>query len=392
MIRSETGGEEHHYSRGFWSYVRRDDEIEGGRISALAALVQDQYELLTGGEKLPLFLDRDAIEWGQHWKTVIDKSLASTTFFIPVLTPAYFESPECRRELQEFIRKAKRLGYEDLLMPLLYVNVPGFPNELSQDPLIRSLRQFQYEDWTELSLADPSSPQHRKGVRRLALRLRQANQDAGLAEGVSTTPQIDLRLEEGMTNDSPGLLDRLAKAEEALPKSNDILRLISQDINLIGQIMTEGTACIKRADQQGKGFAARLVTVRRVASQLDCPTQRIWEWSNEYASHLHDINTGFRDLIERAPAEVQENPDSQAGFCDFFRSVTRVSAAASAALESIQKMIDACAPLKGMSRDLRPPLRRLEKGLTIMVEGGQVMNEWVQLIQASGIICSETDD
>lgn len=90
-------------SQGFWSYVHADDEAEGGRIACLARDVSSQFEMLTG-DTLELFLDRDAIKWGDDWKNKVDSSLASVAFFIPVLTPRYFKSPECRRELQFFAR------------------------------------------------------------------------------------------------------------------------------------------------------------------------------------------------------------------------------------------------------------------------------------------------
>lgn len=90
-------------SQGFWSYVHADDEAEGNRISRLARDVAAQFQMLIG-EPLDLRLDRDAIKWGEVWRDKIDLSLASVAFFIPVMTPRYFMSAECRRELQFFAR------------------------------------------------------------------------------------------------------------------------------------------------------------------------------------------------------------------------------------------------------------------------------------------------
>ena len=50
-------------------------------------------------------------------------------------------------------------------------------------------------------------------------------------------------------------------------------------------------------------------------------------------------------------------------------------------------MINAITPVEKMSRDLRPVLRRLRQGLTTMVEAREVTDEWVHLIDRSGIIC-----
>ena len=68
--------------RGFWSYVHEDDEAERGRISELAKDVVSQYKMRTG-ETIELFLDKDAIEWGNKWRKEIGDSLESVAFFIP---------------------------------------------------------------------------------------------------------------------------------------------------------------------------------------------------------------------------------------------------------------------------------------------------------------------
>lgn len=373
-------------SQGFWSYVHADDDAESGRISRLARDVVDQFQMLTG-ESISLFLDKVAISWGDDWRKKIDSNLASIAFFIPVMTPRYFMSPECRHELQFFARRATSLGIKDLVLPLHYVDVPSLRDETIVDDLITLVRTFQWEDWRDLRFTDPSSEGYRRGVSRLATRLVDANRNA---EGETVT-DIAHHIEETVditVDDSPGLLDRLAKAEEALPKWKETLQAIGQDIELIGKIMHEGTADINRGDAHGKGFAARIVVARRIARQLVEPSERIWSSGNEYVSHLNDVDDGFRAIIEKAPSEIQENPSSKEELCTFFSAVRGLSAAAHEALQSVQGMINTIAPIEKMSRDLRPVLRRLRQGLTILVEAGKVTDEWVQLIEASGVVCN----
>ena len=50
-------------------------------------------------------------------------------------------------------------------------------------------------------------------------------------------------------------------------------------------------------------------------------------------------------------------------------------------------MMNATEPVGNMSRDLREPLRRLRLSLATIVEGSEVINEWVQLIDGSGVEC-----
>jgi hypothetical protein len=152
---------------GFWSYVHADDEAEARRISRLATDVREQFEMLTG-EPIDLFLDRDAIQWGERWRDRIDDTLGSVAFFIPVLTPRYFQSAECRRELQFFARRATELGIRELVLPLLYVDVPALDDENPEDELVNLVKTFQRVDWRELRFAAPESEAYRRAVSSLA--------------------------------------------------------------------------------------------------------------------------------------------------------------------------------------------------------------------------------
>ena len=374
-------------SEGFWSYVHADDEAEGSRISRLARDVSGQFQMLTG-EPLELFLDRDAIKWGAEWKDKIDSSLASVAFFIPVLTPRYFMSPECRRELQFFARRATSLGLKELVLPLLYLDVPGLRDESHQDDLMALVRAFQWEDWHELRFAETSAGEYRRAVAKLAARLVEANRQVERVDVAGQVLQFDEGTSEGV-DEAPGFIDRVATAEEALPKLVETMTAIGKDIELIGQTMREATGDVKRGDSQAKGFGVRLLVAKRVARQLTDPVERIRSFGADFASQLHEVDQGVRTILEHAAAEVQREPNSKAAVCEFFGAVRTMSAAAHEGLGSIQGMIDAIAPLEKMSRDLRPVLRRLRQGLTAMVEAREVSDEWVQLIEATGIDCDD---
>jgi TIR domain len=373
-------------SQGFWSYVHADDEAEGGRISRLARDVAAQFEMLTG-EPLALFLDRDAIKWGEGWQDKIDTTLASVAFFIPVMTPRYFMSAECRRELQFFARQATRLGVKDLVLPLLYVDVPSLHESNTTDDLVGLVQTFQREDWTELRFADVSAEGYRKGVARLATRLVDANRQA--EQLFDTQPVVPASTEHlGESGEElPGYLDLIATAEETLPKLNATVVAIGQEMEVIGRLANVAGAEIKRGDDQRQGFAARLRAFQKLARELSEPSERVWSLGNDFASQLHGVDQGFRALIDQGADEVHLNPDSKPAICNFFSTVRSMSASAHAALNSIETMVAAMTPLEKISRDLRPVLRRFRQGLTTVVEAREVSDEWVQLTNASGIEC-----
>ena len=372
--------------KGFWSYVHADDKAENGRVSYLAQDVQAQFEMLTGDE-IDLFLDKDNIDWGDDWRNKIDESLSSVAFFIPILTPRYFMSSECRRELQFFAQRAKKLGIEELVLPLLYVDVPSLHEEAPPDDLVALVKTFQWEDWHELRFSDIESGEYRRGVARLAQRLVEANRKAEEANFTEAALESEPSIEDAY--DSPGLLDRLAETEETFPLWQETVEAIVEEIELIGQIMQEAAVDLEKSDTQGKGFAGRLVTARKVSQSLHEPTERIWSLGNEFASQLHRIDPGVRAIIEQAPSEIQESPESLSGFCAFFHSIRQLSASAREGLEQAQGMIDATSSLEAMSRNLRDPARRLRQGLTMMVEAREVTDEWVEIIEGTDIDCSE---
>jgi hypothetical protein len=154
---------------GFWSYAHEDDLLDGGNILQLSRLIMEEYNLLSG-EPLNLFVDSNDIAWGQQWRERIDSSLAETTFFIPIITPRYFTRPECRRELLEFAAKAKMLGVEELLLPILYIEMRDLSAE-NPDEAIALVARTQYVGWHTNRLLDAGSQEYRIAVNALAQRL-----------------------------------------------------------------------------------------------------------------------------------------------------------------------------------------------------------------------------
>jgi hypothetical protein len=303
---------------GFWSYVHADDDADGGRVSRLARDVVAQYEMLTG-EKIDLFLDRDNIPWGEEWRKEIDQSLSSIAFFISVLTPRYFMSSECRRELQKFARSARELGDEADVAAAVVERVP-----LESD-----------------------------------------------------------------TDASPGSLDQMAAAEDTLPKWQLTVEAIGVEIALVGQIVVNAAEEITRANAHRKGFAARLKVARSLAQRLREPSERVWSLGNQFSTQLYQIDEGFRALIEQASSDVQESPEARMQVCVFFYVVRSLSDSTHEGLAAVQSLIDQISPVESLSRDLRDPLRRLRQGFTLMLEAREVADEWVTLIDRTGIECDD---
>ncbi|MFI6583208.1 toll/interleukin-1 receptor domain-containing protein [Embleya sp. NPDC050493] len=173
---------------GFWSYTHRDDELDDGRIRRLAQSIGDEFEIITG-EELKVFVDKKSIEWGDGWRIRIDTALTSSTFLIPIITPRYFKSQQCRREIITFAGHAASLGLDELLLPIHYVNVPELTDNKDEDEVIALIRKRQWVDWRDLRLEDEKSPEYRKAINQLAARLSKILEESASVEAPLPVPR-----------------------------------------------------------------------------------------------------------------------------------------------------------------------------------------------------------
>jgi hypothetical protein len=213
--------------------------------------MEAQFEVLTG-ERLNLFLDKDAIKWGEGWQGKIDGNLEAVACFIPVMTPRYFMSAQCRRELQFFARRATQLGFKELVLPLLYVDVPVLHDDTATDDLVVLVRTFQREDWRELRYKDRSSEEYRRGVGRLAERLVEINREVEKSDVRTSAVRAAEPLQE-LGDEVPGFLDVMATFEEDLPKWTSTVQRIGEDVGEIAKV-TQDASDDAREEQRTAGI------------------------------------------------------------------------------------------------------------------------------------------
>lgn len=357
---------------GFWSYVHADDGVDFGRIGQLARDIVAHYEAIRA-EKIELFLDSDDLSWGDKWRSRIDESLSNVAFFVPVLTPRYFTSIECRRELQFFIDRTAKLGIEELILPILYIEVPELTNKESEDPLVQALQSSQWEDWRHLRFSNRDSSEYRTAVNKLATEVAARVDSVEATDIVAAAAEAEVEL----ADSEAGLLDRFAALEEAAPRWQQSLEDIGTEVQVIGEVMRRAKSDIDKAESQGKGFAARLTLVRRVASELEEPVGRIEKSAREWTIDMNSIDSGVRALIERAPAEYETQPTE---VLKLLGQIRGLALAAGQGLGSAEYLVQAIERTASMSKDLRPVLRRLRTSLRSMAEARGVVNEWLALI------------
>src|ERR1700722_2794638 len=105
----------------FMSYVRFNDQHDDGQLSTFRERLSAEVRAQTG-EEFPIFQDRNDILWGQSWQQRIDDTLDAATRLLVIITPGLFRSPACRAEVQRFVERERKLGRQDLILPVYYIS------------------------------------------------------------------------------------------------------------------------------------------------------------------------------------------------------------------------------------------------------------------------------
>jgi hypothetical protein len=357
------------HAQGFWSYVRADDQ--SGRITRLAENLKREHATQTGGRELELFLDQTSLDWGDDWKAKIEEAIEAATFFIPIITPRYFQSSECREELLGFASQAKDLGLIELLLPIYYVEVPGLRE--SNDPAMKAVASTKYVDFQHLRLADENSERYLVAVSDLAGRLvgiaEKAERPAAPAARptVETTPRPDKDL-----SAEPGDLEHLARMEDVFPRLAETMSSIGNELEEVGSFAEETKREMDESDAASRGFKGRLVVVSRLAHRLQEPADRIESLAASYAADLVEVDPGVLRMI-RAAATAEDDREDAETFIREVRKMVGASKEASSVMESLVGILEEAA---STSRELRGPLNQIREAIRNLVDGQAIIEGW----------------
>ncbi|HLO03935.1 MAG TPA: toll/interleukin-1 receptor domain-containing protein [Symbiobacteriaceae bacterium] len=165
---------------GFFSYARFDDRHERGRLSLLRERLSGEVQIQTG-QPFPIFQDQADLLWGDPWQSRLQQAIDGTSFLIPILTPSFFRSTACRREVGRFLHRERRAppfgekGGADRILPIYWVDAFALshPAGLAGDPIARALAGRQWADWRSLRLEPPDSLAWDRAIIGLAQALRE---------------------------------------------------------------------------------------------------------------------------------------------------------------------------------------------------------------------------
>jgi len=125
---------------------------------------------------MEIFQDRVNIRWGENWRDRIREALDETPLLIPIVTPNFLQSDECRDELEYFLEGEDRRRRWDLILPVYFYPVRKIDDRepIAGDYLAAELQRRQWQDWIELRAEAPDSPRRLAYLSRLAADLLDA--------------------------------------------------------------------------------------------------------------------------------------------------------------------------------------------------------------------------
>ena len=118
---------------GFLSYTRRDDQFFGGYITAFREALEAGVQVVTGDRGFRLFQDVEGIVIGEQWEKKLAEVIGRASFFLPMLSPLFLSSPNCREEVELFVGREGALGRDDMILPIYLVDSPKLEKAEERD-------------------------------------------------------------------------------------------------------------------------------------------------------------------------------------------------------------------------------------------------------------------
>jgi 8-oxo-dGTP pyrophosphatase MutT (NUDIX family) len=320
---------------GFMSYVHADDEADEGRLTEFRVRLEREVGVQTG-VAFTIFQDREDIHWGDAWRERVESSIDNATFLIPIITPSFFASDQCRAEFERFTIRERELNRTDLIFPVYYVSCPSLEDETTDDGIAEIIKSRQYTDWRKLRFGSLSSS---RAARRMALLARQLgaaltkegsrtaqDQISGGTKGVRAASATE-RTEQvsGSTSNLPNLIGLVRVFDGFYECQAEILREVrrSKVIKIfvqMGKSVLSGAAIVYNALERARSDAE--IKILHAGSENPYLSERVaLKRDSNYNEWREDISyvvrTGSR-LKDRLGSRMEVRKHSEGYFWRFF--------------------------------------------------------------------------
>jgi formylglycine-generating enzyme required for sulfatase activity len=151
--------------KAFMSYTKTDDEHTEGYPKRLCERLSLAVRTFSG-EEFEIFQETD-LGVGQQMEARIADALQHVIFFIPIITPSFFNHEPCREQLRQFLERERKLKQSELILPIQLLPERPIKDPESQK-LFEEIDKRKPIDWTELRKQPLDDVEVREHIERMA--------------------------------------------------------------------------------------------------------------------------------------------------------------------------------------------------------------------------------
>jgi hypothetical protein len=358
----------------FICYVHADDDGDGGRILHLAHDLGAEFAAISG-DNLNVITDRAHLMWGDDWRSTLTEAVGNATFLIPFITPRFFGSDECRRELELYQRTAADFNRPELVLPILYIEVPDLHADES-DPARALVARIQYEIWTDLRFEDRISSVYRRGVNRLAKSIQNRIVTLGdpaptRALATSIPKSGDETRDAG--SDNPGVFDVLAEDNESVEKMTQAIVQIGELMAELGEVTSHHAARFTKTADAKALIANRVLVSGSLATALEPIADGFESQVATYRANMERAS-----LLYDALFSIGTFADNRETSRALANAIIETGSSAFGAFTSVDGLIENIRQVEGFSRALRRPLQRIRRSIQSFRDTEPTLSAWAQ--------------
>jgi hypothetical protein len=305
---------------------------------------------LQSGRELVVFVDRNAIGWGENWRDRLLEGIDAAAVLLPVVTATYLRSPVCREEFLAFQAKADAVGATGLVLPVVLVTSRTVRPD-SPDAIARFVATHQHANLEAALLDGYDSPAWTTATATLAGSLIAAWERA-----VRTRSAIDAPPDPAALLAELG--DRMAAITATADGLSGALERLAQAAHTLGQ--------------PGDGTEARHPWTSRAARALEPPARDLEELGVRLYTEVKAADLALRRL-SRAAATPDDTGTALRPVLEswggLFRGVGNVAGVTARLLSSFRDAEATSAPLR---RSLQPA----RDGLTAVRDAIGLLKTW----------------
>ncbi len=206
----------------FMSYTRFDDQHNSGYLTTFRDRLSGEVRAQTG-KAFHIFQDIVDIGLGQQFAPEIEAALQASTFFIPIITPSFFESEYCRAEVERFLVRETELGRNDLILPIYYIKSDRWedPDQRAADPIAQQLKLHQYVDWRALRFEELDRPKVRQELAKMAEQIKAALKRVNLPPRSQVGSEVLTDISKPAPQPRPQVGSQVLPLDQACQKLNE---------------------------------------------------------------------------------------------------------------------------------------------------------------------------